>query len=164
MNHYEILTLFSAKFSEEEIVPVASRVTKLVGDLGGQVTKEEHLGRRRLAYPIDHAKQGYYEFVQFELDAEKMASLERSLRLDQDVIRHQVIKLTVRRPEVVAAELALQEKLRSKRLAETQAAEAKPAPPEPVEPVKPQTEAERQASLKALDEKLEEILTQDIVK
>ena len=29
---------------------------------------------------------------------------------------------------------------------------------------KPQTEAERQASLKALDEKLEEILTQDIVK
>lgn len=164
MNHYEILTLFSAKFSEEEIGGVAGRVTKLISDLGGRVAKEEHLGRRRLAYPIDHAKQGYYELVQFELDADKLASLERSLRLDQDVIRHQVIRLTIRRPEIVAAELALQEKLRSRHLAETQAAEVKVAPEPPAEPIKPQTEEERQASLKALDEKLEEILTQDIVK
>jgi small subunit ribosomal protein S6 len=50
------------------------------------------LGRRRLAYPIQRFHEGIYQITNFSLLPEKVADLEHQLRLDEDVLRHLVIK------------------------------------------------------------------------
>jgi small subunit ribosomal protein S6 len=163
MNHYEILLLISSTLTDEEAAAQAVGVSKRIQDAGGRIEREEHLGKRKLAYPIEHQKNGFYELIEFEIDPTKLSDVEAALRLEMEaILRHQVVRKIVRSPEVIAAERELQERIRAKRVAAAQVADAKPAEPEPA-PV-PQTEEERKASLEKLDEKLDQLLIEDIVK
>lgn len=164
MNHYEILLLLNARFTDEEAASAAAAVAKRVTDAGGTITREEHLGKRKLAYPIAHERNGFYELIEFTIDPTKLSAFEGALRLEPDILRHQVVRMIIRSPEVIAAERELQERIRAKRMAAAQAAiEPKPAEA-PREPAVPQTEEERKASLEQLDQKLDELFKEDIVK
>ncbi len=163
MNHYEILLLINPNLTDEEAAAQATGVAKRIQDAGGRIEREEHLGKRKLAYPVEHQKNGFYELIEFELDPTKLHGLEAGLRLEMEsILRHQVVRRIIRNPEVVARERELQERIRAKRVAAAQTAEMKPVESEPA-PV-PQTEEERKASLEKLDEKLDELLTDDIIK
>jgi len=164
MNHYELLLLINPRFTDEEAQAVAAQAGKKISEAGGTITREEHMGKRKLAYEIDHQKNGFYELMEFDIDPTKLADLETALRLEPDIIRHQVVRMIVRSPEALAAEHELQERIRIRRMNAPQAAtEAKPIE-EPVPPPVPQTEEERKASLEQLDEKLAELLKDDIIK
>ena len=57
--HYELLCLFSNKFSESEVEPIRANVNKLITDNGGKITLEEYWGKRKLAYRVDGFRHGY---------------------------------------------------------------------------------------------------------
>jgi small subunit ribosomal protein S6 len=58
-------------------------------------------GRRRLAYPIQHHREGFYVFVDMVLTPETVSELDRTLKVSEEVIRH-LIKL--RDPKTVQKE------------------------------------------------------------
>lgn len=58
-------------------------------------------GRRRLAYPIQHNRDGFYVFVDMVLTPETVSELDRTLKVSEDVLRH-LIKL--RDPKTVQKE------------------------------------------------------------
>jgi len=49
-------------------------------------------GRRRMAYEIDHAKDGVYQIYVFEVAASAIAEIERVLLITEEVLRHLVIR------------------------------------------------------------------------
>lgn len=88
MREYELTYLVSDDVAEADLKKVTDKVASFITDDGGKITKQEDWGRRKLAYPI--AKQSFasYVTVWFNMEAEKLASLDRELRVYPQVIRH----------------------------------------------------------------------------
>lgn len=156
---YELLYILRGEATEEEAKSQAERVHQLLTQAGGTIGKQEFWGKRKLAYEIDHVRQGFYDLVEFDLDSEQLANLEQALRLDEHVLRYQVVRRIVKSPERIAAEERLRERIAAKRAATKEkeaagaVAAAQPKPtPVAAEPEAPAVTGEQ------LEEKLEEIL------
>jgi len=79
---------------EEEAANTArERVRSYVTSKGGEVRSLEPWGRRRLAYPIERYHEGVYHIAQFTIGPEHAIELDRSLKLNEQVIRHMIVRL-----------------------------------------------------------------------
>ena len=85
---YELGVIFNPEVSEEETRAGLDRLTQIVADNGGQIVRVNHWGRRRLAYPIAHHRDGYYVFIDMVLTPETVAELERTLKVSEIVLRY----------------------------------------------------------------------------
>ena len=131
MNKYELVYIIDPAVDEEGRKAVVERFNSLITAQNGSIDKVEEWGKRRLAYAIDYKTEGYYVLVQFSSGSELPLELERNLKINDQVIRYQVIRLLERkvgikprapRPQFAAAPQA----------AEAPAAEeAAPAPEAP---------------------------------
>ena len=78
--------------ADESVVSGAlDRITRVVGEAGGQVGKVDRWGRRRLAFEIDNQSEGYYVVVEFTAEPEVLTELERSLHLADEVLRFKIV-------------------------------------------------------------------------
>jgi len=78
--------------AEESVVSGAlDRVTKIVGEAGGQLGNVDRWGRRRLAFEIDRQNEGFYVVAEFTAQPEVIVELERSLHLADEVLRFKVV-------------------------------------------------------------------------
>ncbi|MBI4220715.1 MAG: 30S ribosomal protein S6 [Chloroflexi bacterium] len=66
-------------------------VSALVTQNGGEMIDAESWGRRTLSYPIKKSKEGTYFLAHFKLAQTAAPAFERSLNLNQDVIRYLLI-------------------------------------------------------------------------
>ena len=69
------------------------RIHGIITGAGGELTKEESWGMRRLAYPIMDYMEGNYFLTQFTTDPERTRPLENALGLSEDVLRHLLVRL-----------------------------------------------------------------------
>ncbi len=93
MHEYEMMYILRPELDEEAVGATIAKVSGLVTGNGGEVTKAEPWGRRRLAYPIKQCRDGQYVLMQYKLDPKASTELERSLRLNEEVIRYLVIRM-----------------------------------------------------------------------
>jgi small subunit ribosomal protein S6 len=85
---YEIGFILNPEVSEEQTRAILERIEQVVANHDGQVLKVNQWGRRRLAYPIDHHRDGYYVFIDTILTPETIAELDRTLKVSEEVLRH----------------------------------------------------------------------------
>lgn len=78
--------------SEEEVNAYPERLATLITTQGGQTVKDTTMGRRRLAYPIRHFHEGFYHVLNFILNPAQVEQLEFQLRVNEDVLRHIIIR------------------------------------------------------------------------
>jgi small subunit ribosomal protein S6 len=133
---YELGLIVNPEASEEETRGVIERVEQIVANHGGQVVRVNQWGRRRLAYPIERQRDGFYVFIDMILTPETVAELERTLRVSERVLRHMVRR---RDPKAVQKE----REEREARAAATAAASAAPES-EPVVEAQEQLQEEPQ--------------------
>jgi small subunit ribosomal protein S6 len=93
MNKYEMMFIVKATMESENVKATAESIKKLVTDLKGNVVEYKELGEKKLAYPIKKELNGYYFLMQFEATKELEAELNRKAGLDENVLRHLIIKL-----------------------------------------------------------------------
>lgn len=91
MERYELLYIIPAKYTEAEIAQLMERVKGIVVSAGANVSEMHDLGKRKLAYPIQHVRHGNYVLVYFEADAATVAKLNETLRLSTEVLRHMIV-------------------------------------------------------------------------
>lgn len=89
---YELVVIVSPKVQDDAVPQVAERVTKFITDLGGQVESQNIWGRRRLAYPIARFIEGNYLLTHLQIEPSASASLESNLKLNEEVIRHLLVR------------------------------------------------------------------------
>ena len=91
---YEVTYILRPSLEEADI---ETRITALADNLrtnGGEVVGEiERMGRRRLAYEIDDVREGYYVVMKFKGEAAQAKEIERQMRLNEDVMRHILLRL-----------------------------------------------------------------------
>jgi len=73
---------------EQEAVQAA--VDKFQGIIsnGGEITKHDVMGKRRLAYEIKKFRDGVFVLVNFNATPEVVAELERLMKISDEVIRY----------------------------------------------------------------------------
>ncbi|MBQ8184609.1 MAG: 30S ribosomal protein S6 [Lachnospiraceae bacterium] len=92
MNKYELAVVVSAKVEDDVRVATIEKAKALVERFGGNVTEVEDWGKNRLAYEIQHMKEGFYYFIQFEAEATCPAEVEKRIRIMDNVIRYLCIR------------------------------------------------------------------------
>ena len=94
MHEYEMMYMLRPELDEAAVAASIAKESELVTSNGGEVTKAEPWGpRRRLAYPIKTCREAQYVLMQFKLDPQALAEVERIVRLTDEVIRYLVIRL-----------------------------------------------------------------------
>ena len=92
MNKYELVLVVNAKIEDDARVAVVEKAKAYVTRFGGTVTEVEDWGKKKLAYEIQHMKEGFYYFIQFEADAACPAELEKRVRIMDNVLRYLVVR------------------------------------------------------------------------
>lgn len=93
MNKYEMMFIVKATMESDQVKVTAENMKKVVSELGGNVVEFKELGEKKLAYPIKKELNGYYFVMQFEASKEAEAELRRKAGLDENVLRHLIVKL-----------------------------------------------------------------------
>ena len=93
MHAYELALIAEPGLDDEGLDALVERVKSVITDNGGEVTKVDNRGKRRLAYLIKKKREGYYVFFEANLDNPAISELQRSLRLAEDVLRHMLVRV-----------------------------------------------------------------------
>lgn len=150
MKKYELLYILPAKYTDAELVELRKKISGIVTATGGTITEEHDLGKRKLAYPINHVRNGNYVLAYFEADAAAMQKLSTTLRLSTDLLRH----LIVERDMKVTTLPSYTEVEEPRRVEEPVRQQAMAAPmPAP---------AKDRITMEEVEKKLDEILTEEV--
>ena len=91
-SYYETMYILRPDIPEEEVETHVSKYRDLVTDAGAEVLDTQMRGKRRLAYTISGHKEGIYVQLTHNGDGQQVATLERAMRLSEDVIRYLTVK------------------------------------------------------------------------
>lgn len=91
--HYESVVILNAALEDEQIETTLTRIQETLKTNGAEISDIERWGRKRLAYPIQKSKSGYYAIFRFESPTETIKELERIYRLDETIVRYLTIML-----------------------------------------------------------------------
>ena len=92
MNKYELTVVVSAKVEDEERAATVDKCKAYVERFGGTITNVDDWGKRRLAYEIQHMKEAFYYFIQFDADAKAPAEIESRIRIMDNVVRFLIVR------------------------------------------------------------------------
>ena len=139
---YELGFILNPEVSEEQVRGILDRIEQIVANYDGQIVRVQQWGRRRLAYPIEHHRDGFYVFIDMILTPETVSELERNLKVSEIVLRYMTRK---RNPKVAQQE----------REARANAANAAPTPA-------PAPEASEDAGARVATDDLEQQATPEV--
>lgn len=93
MPYYETVFIARQDLSDAQVKSLTETCEKIIKDGKGKVAKTESWGLRTLAYKINKSKKGHYVLIETDTPAPAIIELERTLRLNEDVLRYMTIKL-----------------------------------------------------------------------
>lgn len=89
--NYELMFILRPDLTEEELEAKIGKVDGLIVGVGGKVLKQDAWGKRALAYPINHFKEGVYHFLNFQSDPSGVKELEKKLNLEDAMLRFLIV-------------------------------------------------------------------------
>ena len=92
MREYELVTIWNPDIGEDGVSDAMGRRTPSVTARGGEIADTNVWGRRRLAYIINKHSEGIYVVMQLRLPPRTAADLESQLRINEDVLRHLLVR------------------------------------------------------------------------
>ena len=103
MRHYELMFVADPRLPDEDLVDLTEEYKKLITSAGGEIEKEESLGKRRLAYEIEKLKEGKYQVLYVKADgANPFPEVQQRMSQNDKVLRYLTVR-TDREVEAVAA-------------------------------------------------------------
>ncbi len=78
---------------DEEVMKLSEAVQKIVTSQNGAITKTEVMGKRQLAYEINHKREGTYVLLEIEGSGAEIAELERRMRVNDRILRYITVRV-----------------------------------------------------------------------
>jgi len=92
METYEAMYIFPDRLKDDEVDGVLKSARGEIERLGGKVVSGTRLGRRPFARPIKKTNYGHYAVVIFTIDKEHIPTLQARARLNEEVLRVQIVR------------------------------------------------------------------------
>lgn len=90
---YENVFIARQDISGAQVDALADGFTQLITDNGGEVKKREYWGLRNLAYRMRKNRKGHYVLLNLDAPPPAIAELERTMRINEDVLRYLTIRV-----------------------------------------------------------------------
>ena len=92
MPTYETVLVVQPKLSDAEVAEFAEKTKKLITKDGGEILSEDKWGRRKLAYPIKHAREGSYLYFKFLAPGTLVPRLNQQFRISEQLLRTMTVQ------------------------------------------------------------------------
>lgn len=93
MRAYEVMIIIDVDVDDAGVRQALARATELIQSEGGTVATTDIWGRRRFAYEIKRKHEGIYAVLEVTTNAANLDSLDRMLRLADEIVRHKILRL-----------------------------------------------------------------------
>jgi small subunit ribosomal protein S6 len=90
MRNYELAYIADPDLDEPSLTALEEKVKGWIEAAGGKAVNVDRWGKRRMAYSIKKRNDGVYTFIQAELPPQAGATLDRSLRLSEQILRFMI--------------------------------------------------------------------------
>lgn len=89
---YESMVILSPGLTKEEADKLVDKYADVIKAQGGEVSKIDRMGKRKIAYEMKKQAEGTYALIVFTAPGPAVAELERQLRLSDDVLKFQTLR------------------------------------------------------------------------
>jgi small subunit ribosomal protein S6 len=93
MNHYETVFILNPVLSETQIKETVEKYEDFLVSRGAKMIAKEDWGLKKLAYPIQHKKSGFYHLFEYTAPGEAINDLEVEFKRDERIMRFLSVKL-----------------------------------------------------------------------
>jgi small subunit ribosomal protein S6 len=91
MRKYEVMYILRSELEQEAVQSAVEKFANIITSNGGEVTKSDLMGKRRLAYEINKMRDGIYVLVHFTAVPAVVAELDRVMKISDEVIRFLIV-------------------------------------------------------------------------
>ncbi|RSK29179.1 30S ribosomal protein S6 [Bacillus sp. HMF5848] len=93
MRKYEIMYIIRPNIEDEAKKAVVERFNGVLTNNGAELAEVKEWGKRRLAYEINDFRDGYYMLLKVSSEnAEAVQEFDRLAKINEDIIRHIVVR------------------------------------------------------------------------
>lgn len=93
MNQYETVFIINPVLSDEQVRETVEKFKGILENKGGKVLSEENWGLRKLAYPIQHKRSGFYHLLEFQSPGDGIESMEIEMKRDERIMRFLTVRM-----------------------------------------------------------------------
>jgi small subunit ribosomal protein S6 len=93
MNHYETVFILNPVLSDTQIKETVQKFEDYLVSRGAEMISKENWGLKKLAYPIQKKKSGFYHMLEYKADGQTVAPFELEFRRDDSIMRYLTVKL-----------------------------------------------------------------------
>ena len=93
MNNYETVIILNPVLSEEQVKESMDKFKTLLSSYKAELQSEELWGLKKMKYPIQNKKTGFYLLFEYNAPTSMIADLEVELSRDERIMRFLTVKL-----------------------------------------------------------------------
>ena len=93
MNNYETVFILNPVLSEDQVKETVKKYEKFLTSKGAKFVSKEDWGLKKLAYPIQNKKSGFYHLFQYSVEPNAISDLEVEFRRDERFMRYLTVRL-----------------------------------------------------------------------
>ena len=90
---YEHVYLARQDLSPQQVEELTAKLTAVIGETGGKVTKTEYWGLKSLTYRIRKNRKAHMTLLNVDAPPAALNEIERQERLNEDVLRYLTIRV-----------------------------------------------------------------------
>lgn len=92
MRNYETVFVLRPELDEEKTSEAINKFKALVENNGGEITSLDKWGKRKLAYEINHIREGFYVVSKFKAESATAKEIDRVFKISEDIIRYIIVR------------------------------------------------------------------------
>lgn len=92
MRSYECAVILYPAVTDDGLKASTAKYVDIIARAGGEITRVETWGKRRLSFEIMKQPEGHYFFYKFRGANTLVDELGRQLRIDEHVLRHMIVR------------------------------------------------------------------------
>ena len=93
MNHYETVFILNPVLSDTQIKETVQKFEDYLVSKGAEMISKEDWGLKKLAYPIQKKKSGFYHLLEYKISGQEITAFELEFRRDDSVMRYLSVRL-----------------------------------------------------------------------
>jgi small subunit ribosomal protein S6 len=93
MNHYETVFILNPVLSDDQVKETVKKYEDFLISKGAKMVSKEDWGLKKLAYPIQNKKSGFYHLFEYTVAGEVIQPLEVEFRRDERFMRYLTVSL-----------------------------------------------------------------------
>ena len=90
---YETVVILRSDTDDDGVEKINTRVANVIEKNTGGLVQVDVWGKKKLAYPIKHDAKGVYCYFKYLAESKLVAELERNLRMWDEILKYQTVRL-----------------------------------------------------------------------